>query len=137
MKIALLFGLVLSLILSTGCNTVRVKERVSTSAIGGYIMPQTHYTYPNSNVIPIGPVKGRARARGDLESFPDINGTIKRAIDKAVQSSDSDLLINALVGGTLTSYTKMDGNNFKVRYELEIQVQGTAAKMEIGRQNLR
>jgi len=137
MKTLIITCIALSLSILTGCQNMRVKEDVSTAPIGGYILPQTHYTYPNSNVTPLGPVKGRAMATGTLHDFPNISKAINDAINKAIRKSGGDLLINTTVGGNLNTYSKFEGGKLKIRYEAFVEVQGTAAKMEIGKQKLR
>ena len=137
MKTLIITFIALSLSILTGCQTVRVKEQVSTAPIGGYVLPQTHYTYPNSNVTPLGPVKARAMVEGTLHDFPNITKAISDAINKAIRKSGGDLLINTTVGGNLNTYSKFENGKMKVRYEAFVEVQGTAAKMEIGKQKLR
>ena len=134
-----------TLYIFAGCaSAFKMPERttVSTSSIGGGVVAQSHFTYPNSNVIPIGKVKGSARASGTLQSFPNIGDTINRAMKQAIGSkSGADLLLNIIQSGTITTYSTTGMRNdeffYDVRYELEVVVEGTAAKMEVGRQNLR
>ena len=137
-----------ALFVTAGCGSSgpttsdRVDIRTTKTSIGGFVMPQSHFTYPNSNVVPLGKARGSSTAAGDNNTFPNISAAIKRAMDQAIASkSGANLLINAVSAGTLTtrmiSGTK-DGKFFlNVDYQLEMIVEGTAAKMTVGLQNLR
>ena len=85
------------------------------------------------------------RSKGNLDEFPDISGANKRALDKAISSKGGDLMINTIMDGTLytttTTTTTTTGYQYDVDmtidYVYTVVVQGTVAKMEIGKQNLR
>lgn len=117
-----------------------VKTDVTKSSISNMRLPQSHFTFPNSNVIPIGTANGTASRIGDVDNFPDISGAISEAMDKAIASKGADLLINANVNGTLTTITTttQSGYNFdiSIEYKYDVVVQGTAARMTIGKQKL-
>ena len=110
----------LCIVAITGCTT--------TTQVG--ISPQSHFSYPNSNVTPLGHVSGKSSSAG-LFAAPGISAEKKEeAINNALaQQPGSDILIN---------YTEV----YKTTALFIIQVlaylvDGTAAKMEIGKQELK
>jgi hypothetical protein len=127
----------IALFIAAGCagggNTT---VRTAKSGIGNFILPQSHYTFPNSNVIPIGTATATARRSGTMYSFPDVQGAMKEAIDKAIRSKGGDLMINVSTNGVLTSTTTISGTSYNISYLLEMEVSGTVATMDIGKQNL-
>ena len=91
--------------------------------------PQSHFDYPNSNVIPLGKVAGEA-SRGAIFAFPDDDsGLQKEAIENALsKKTDANVLINIMIFDKRT--------DFLFFHNLTRRVEGTAAKMEIGTQKL-
>lgn len=122
-----------------GCGTPQPRADVRKSSFGSFVMPQSHFTYPNSNVIPLGHARGTAKAHGDNNNFPDFSAAVRTAMDQAIASkSGADMLINVTATGTLSTKTQSDGRGgVDIQYELDMVVDGTAAKMEIGRQQLK
>ena len=97
------------------------------------IGPQTHFDFPNSNVFPLGPVKAKVDGPGSVFAFPGF-------------SSDSEAqLYNAAISqvagaNMITDYIR----TYKVYtfpllpvYWTTLEIEGTAAKMEVGKQILK
>ena len=91
--------------------------------------PQSHFDYPNSNVLPMGKVVGEATTTS-IFTPPYVDSDLtEQAIQNALQQKPgSDLLINYL-----TFQKRMD---ILFIHSLTLRVEGTAAKMEIGTQKL-
>jgi|SaaInl8_200m_RNA_FD_contig_51_1869320_length_1814_multi_6_in_0_out_0_3 hypothetical protein len=91
--------------------------------------PQSHFDYPNSNVIPLGKVVGEA-SRSAIFGMPDDDSSLqKEAIHNALNSkSEADILINYMVFDKRTDLLFI--------HTLSRRVEGTAAKMRIGKQKL-
>jgi hypothetical protein len=102
-----------------GCSKTYVTE----------FSPQSHFDYPNSNIIPLGKVRGAATKSAFLmPALPD-SALKKEAILNALsQQTGSDILVNYMV---LEKRTDFFGIN-----SLTLIVEGTAAKSEIGKQKL-
>lgn len=112
----------LVLIICVGCKIGSGAQRVV----------QSHFAYPNSNVIPIGTAQGsKSRLCGLLFinwGAPDYDD-MDQAINRALTSTGGDLLINM----------RTDQKIFTIPFLFTVcitNVSGTAAKMEIGRQRL-
>jgi predicted small secreted protein len=93
---------------------------------------QSHFTYPNSNVTPLANAEGSSTTITDIlfiPLFPNLGNMIEEAIQKAVKSRGGDLLIDYQTVGYTTSYLLFS--------TMTIGVRGTAAKMEIGKQELK
>lgn len=90
----------------------------------------THFAYPNSNITPLGQVKV-ATSKSSILLPPDITyDDVKELINKGMaQKPGADLIINYKVDTTVTSYLGLF-------YSLEITLQGTAVKMEVGNKEL-
>lgn len=136
-RVFLTLMVVVSLSIFTGCGPGGVKKQTTTSSTGSMRLPQSHYTFPNSNVTPVGTASAKASRRGNLYQFPNVQAANQEALDKAIESKGGDLMLNATIDGTLTTSTYMTGGDFNVDYLYEVVVQGTVATMEIGKQNLR
>jgi hypothetical protein len=96
------------------------------------ISPTSHFAFPNSNVIPIGQASGsKTRLCGLLLiqwGSPDGDDQ-EAATQEALEKSGGDILINV----------RTDSQIFMIPYLFSLcitSVQGTAAKMEVGRQSL-
>lgn len=120
LRILFLSTLCLVLVIGiTGCSSTYFK---------GYD-PQSHFEYPNSNVIPLGKVVGEASRTALFMPPNDDSGLQKEAILNALkQKPDADILINFMVFDKRT--------DFLFIHTLTRRVEGTAAKMEIGTQKL-
>jgi len=106
---------------------------VSCSFGAASIIPQTHFAYPNSNVVPLGHAEGKASKLCGIFFItwgsPD-GDLAMRAVQKALASKGGDLMIDA----------RFDSKSFFIPYIVTIcsvSVSGTAAKMEVGRQELK
>lgn len=115
-----------------GGSTTQVTKSAST-----FRMPQSHFTFPNSNVIPLGSATGTAKRNGDLNNFPDIGGATTEAMEKAIKSKGGDLMINVMINTVTTTTSTYGGGSFSVLYNVDISVQGTVVKMEVGKQFLK
>lgn len=94
--------------------------------------PASHFAFPNSNVVPIGRAKGsHTRLCGLLVvnwGAPDGDDQEEATLE-ALNRSGGDILINV----------RSDNRIFMVPYLFTLcmtKVQGTAARMEVGRQEL-
>lgn len=96
-------------------------------------VPQSHFDFPNSNIIPIGPAKGEAtNFRIFVPSNVDAD-LEETAYQRALQQTGGDLLIDVYK----TSVTRMLSLLYFQIYWTTLEVDGTAAKMEIGKQKLK
>ena len=91
---------------------------------------QSHYSYPNSNVIPLGEAVGQV---SQIAFFmpPELSGALERqAVEAALQTKPgAELLLNYVSEAKLTTVVFI--------FILDYTVHGTAAKMEVGRKPLR
>lgn len=107
------------LLLSIGCTQ---------HYLVGFI-PQSHFDYPNSNVIPIGRVVGEASVtKIFMPPFPTAE-LEEEAVQNALKQKGGDVLINYAKFQDMTTILGFIST-------LTIRVEGTAAKMEIGKQKL-
>ncbi|HKI73580.1 MAG TPA: hypothetical protein VJ998_02995 [Pseudomonadales bacterium] len=91
--------------------------------------PQSNFDYPNSNVTPLGHVSGSASTSAFFGTPFVTSDLEQRAIQNAISKKPgADLLINY--------ETFQDRSGFLFVHSLTYRVEGTAAKMEIGRQDL-
>jgi len=96
-----------------------------------YPVAQSHFQYPNSNVTAMGHATGSATTVGMMPSMQDAD-LEEQAINQALQKSGGDLLIDY----HLTTDVKLIPLMFISLYQTTVSVDGTAAKMEIGKQAL-
>lgn len=99
-------------------------------ATGAYMSPQSHFDFPNSNVIPIGHVSGEAAATGFYPMFMDAD-LKQEVIRNALQQKGGDILIDA------TYYYDIKSILILPFYTTTLKVEGTACKMELGKQELK
>lgn len=94
------------------------------------IRPQSHFDYPNSNVVPLGKVTGEF-TKSALFSPVLVDGDMQEnAIRNALnQKPDADILLDYSMITKMCSY-------FPGVHITTLRVEGTAAKMEIGKQPL-
>ncbi len=118
MKKSKIILLIAILIVSSGC----------TMNLGSY-GTNSHFSYPNSNVSPMGHVKATTSKLGFI-IFPSFNDgeIIKLTQDAIAQQPGADLLLNYTLDTKITS--------FMIATKLEITIEGTAAKMSVGSQKL-
>ena len=119
-------GALAGAMLSSGC--------VTTNALG-YI-PESNFSFPNSNVSPMQSVSASTTSVAFGFIAPGLSGsTIKETIDKAkAESPGADTLLNVVGNVQLTTVPLLliPGNIFVTT----VRVQGVAAKMEVGKQEL-
>lgn len=120
---SLSLSLLISIVLTwSGCT-------VGSSA---WLYPQSHFDYPNSNVVPLGRVQGEATGSVGLIPTSMDADLMEEAIQKALQQKGGDLLVDY----TGTTIIKMYPLVFLNLYQTTFMVEGTAAKMEVGKQIL-
>ena len=122
---AMLFAALVAIIVPmamTGCTIMHMS----------YPEAQSHFDYPNSNVTPMGRAKGTATTAGMVPAMQDAD-LEEQAIGKALAASGGDLLVDY----HLTTDVKLIPLMFINFYTTTVTVEGTAAKMEIGKQKLR
>lgn len=108
-----------TLVLEPACTVMRSVE----------LVPQTHFTPPNSNVEPIGTVSGQASS-SSLGS-PDFgSGIISRAYRDALAKKGGDLLINVTLRRKVTSFLILP------IMSTTVSVTGTAARLRVGTKQL-
>ena len=113
-------GVFLFLILtSAGC----------TIGTGALLEPQSHFDFPNSNVIPLGKVHGKASTVSFIPSPMDAD-LQEEAVQNALAQKGGDILIDYTYSYKITSWVLLP------IYTTTIEVDGTACKMEIGEQEL-
>lgn len=90
----------------------------------------SHFAYPNSNVAPIGQVKASTSKISFLISPSFDDGEIIQLIQEAIaQKSGADMLLNFSLDTKITILPLITKS--------EITIEGTAAKMEVGTQELK
>ena len=106
-------------LLLTACTTVSYD-----------LHPKSHFDYPNSNIKPLGQASGEA-SQISLFLPPSLSGELERQAVQAALSTKpgADILIN------YTAETKITALAFI--YILAHKVQGTAASMSVGVQDLK
>lgn len=108
---------------------------VSGCTIGSnaWLNPQSHFDYPNSNIVPIG--RAQAEASGEMGLFPTTMDAdlMEQVINDAIKQKGGDMLIDY----TLTTIIKMYPIVFLNFYQTTYKVDGTVAKMEVGKKTLR
>lgn len=94
---------------------------------------QSHFDYPNSNVEPVGPVAVKASGPGGFGSPPFLTADEESALfDNAIgQVSGADMLIN------YSYLMKVKKLPILPIYFSDFELEATAAKATVGRQNLR
>lgn len=94
--------------------------------------PQSHFSYPNSNVKTVGPVKVELRGTSSwLTPLSFMTSEIdQRVFNAAIAQADGADLITDYI--RTTTIKKFLGIYWTTEY-----LEGTAARMEIGKQHLR
>lgn len=103
-------------------------------AIGGSVRlnPNTHFAYPNSNVTAMGPVVGES-STVSINAPTLMSGALaEMAYKDALMKSGGDIIVDA----TEIATTRMFWTPFSTIYFTSMTVEGTAAKMELGKQKL-
>lgn len=117
-KYSLLVGLIV-LIAAYGCTLK-----------SGQFQPNSHVPYPNSNIVNIGHVTGTATKWTWFSGSVD-KEMIDTAYSNALKQKGGDLLLNFKITTETTTFLIIP------IIKTEPKVEGTAAKMTIGRQELR
>lgn len=105
-------------------------------AVGGSarLNPNSHFAFPNSNVKPIGPVVGSSSTFSIIMPTMITGELMESAYKDALSKSGGDMIIDAVE----TSTTRMIPTPFYITfYFTSFDVEGTAAKMELGKQILK
>jgi hypothetical protein len=115
------FFLGLATLTLAGCTQTFVEQ----------LAPQSHFDYPNSNVYPLGHVKGQASATSFF-TFPTVTSAMQyEAIAKALeQKPGADMIVNSFRFTDITQLLILP------IYTVTYRVEGTAAKMTVGEQPL-
>jgi len=105
--------------LSTGCTYNQ-----------GQYGPNSHFSYPNSNVVPLRQVKA-STSKISLIIFPSFDDAeiIQLVQDALAQQPGADLLLNFTLDTKTISYI--------ILTKTDITIEGTAAKMNVGMQELK
>ena len=96
--------------------------------------PNSHYAYPNSNVTELGPVKAKLTTGiGFLFFIPDL---ATAAMDRQIYQAalDQQAGANLIIDYILVNEMRQVGPLFTWT---TIEIDGTAARMEVGEQQLR
>jgi len=91
---------------------------------------ESNFAYPNSNVTPLGYASGVSSSACAFMGQKFVTSDMQdEAVKNALQSKQGDILVNYI------AFTKL--TNLFIMNCTEYLVEGTAAKMVIGTQNLR
>lgn len=137
-SLAIIIGAAFTLTVLGACGGGGGGSRTQvTKSVSTLRMSQSHFTFPNSNVIPLGSGKGAAKVHGDIYNFPDVGSATTNAMEQAIKSKGGDLMINVMINTVTTTTTVISGGDFSISFDVDISVQGTVAKMEVGKQMLK
>lgn len=99
-------------------------------------LAQSNFAYPNSNVIPLKHAEGES-SRTYVAPFqtPDFGAgeQTQEAINLALQQSGGDILVD----GSYTMKATMVWLYIVEIYTVDVTVEGTASKMELGKRTLK
>jgi hypothetical protein len=117
-NILIIFGIIIGSSLLTSCSITQ-----------GSIVPSTHYVYPNSNVTPLGATSAQVKKFGIL--FPP--GFKAKDLDKLYGDA-----LSKHAGADLILDSKVDSKNtfLMIFHFMTVSISGTAAKMEVGKQDI-
>ncbi len=90
---------------------------------------ETHFSFPNSNVTPLGQVKSTLSRWSFLASPVEGDDALNLVNEAISQKSGADLMINYTLDTKMTMFPLFI-------YKTDMVVDGTAAKMNIGEQEL-
>jgi hypothetical protein len=100
---------------------------------GFRLISQSHFDYPNSNVTPL----GRVQAEGSTTNlfYPTVEDLdlMEEVIQAALKQKGGDVLLDYLWTFKITMVPLLIVNVFTTTYKVD----GTAAKMEIGKKPIR
>jgi hypothetical protein len=111
---------------------------IITGCVAGtaaFLKPQSHFDFPNSNVIPLGKVQGEASKTDFIIANPFDADVQEEAIQNALKQKGGDLLIDYVTYYKVTFIPFIPIVNWF--YFTTIKVDGTACKMEIGEKTLK
>lgn len=120
-KVMSVFG-ILVLMTVSGCTVMS----------SGRMKPNSHFAYPNSNVTPIGPANGKTSTISLMAPTPITGALMEEAYKQALAKSGGDMIIDAVE----VSNVRLIWLYVSIFYTT-FEVDGTAAKMELGQQNLK
>lgn len=103
-----------------------------TIGTGAVLKPQSHFDFPNSNVIPLGKAHGKATSAPSLYPIVMDADLHEEAVQNALRQKGGDILIDYTYSYKITMFPLM----FLSVYTTTVTVDGTACKMEIGEQEL-
>ena len=97
-------------------------------------VPQSHFTYPNSNVTPLTRVTGQSETTVKLFMPPSVTSKVTEQAysDAIAKAAGADLIIDADAYHKVTMVPLL----FIYLYFSKYMVEGTAATQEIGKQKL-
>ncbi|WP_036247058.1 MULTISPECIES: hypothetical protein [Methylobacter] len=118
MRLQLITSLVALALSQIGCSTTH-----------GTFEPTAHFAYPNSNVQPMGHVSATVK-EGMFLIPPTLNKekVLKLMSDALAQQPGADAIINYRLDTTYTMYP--------FYYVQTVKLEGSAAKMQVGEQEL-
>lgn len=123
MRSLFLIGLAALAVLQAGCSTTR-----------GTFQPNTHFAFPNSNVRPLGHISANVK-EGSFIIPPELTKekALKLISDALAQKPGADMILNYRLD---TTYTVYPFYSIPIYIVQDIKIEGTAAKMEVGEQNI-
>ncbi len=121
-RISQALSILVSTLLTTGC-TVGQFHRLG---------PQSHFSFPNSNVKDLGPVNVKLTGTSSLWIFPSFmtSEVDQKVFNAAISEVDGADLVLDYARTTIIK-------EFLGIYWTEEYLEGTAARMEVGQQHLR
>jgi len=96
----------------------------------GRFEPNSHFAFPNSNVIPLGHVSAEISRVGFLSAKSVDKEMVDEVMNKALKEKGGDLLINYKFSTSTTWF-------ILPIFTTALHVDGTACKMTVGRQELK
>jgi len=100
-----------------------------TMGTGAILRPQSHFDFPNSNIIPLGKVHGEATSTYFFPTPMDAD-LHEQAVQNALVQKGGDILIDYTYSYKIIMLYPLP------LYITTVKVDGTACKMEIGEQEL-
>lgn len=100
-----------------------------TAGSGFSLRPQSHFDYPNSNVVPLGRVQAEVSKTSLF--FPQVLDADlqEEVIHKALKQKGGDILLDYVLKTEITMVPLVFLNFFTTTYKVD----GTAARMKIGK----
>jgi hypothetical protein len=91
---------------------------------------ESNFAFPNSNVSPLGATSGSSAPACSLLGVDFVTSSMQdEAVKNALQKKQGDILVNYLEFTTMTNLLILNCTSYSV--------EGTAAKMTVGMQNLK